>query len=68
MKKSDNSQIVKAIIDDIDGWVIPIIISNEEVATLLSAYNPADNYSPDAASSRELARLVLDALKTATGQ
>lgn len=68
MKKSDDSQVIKAVINDIDGWVVPILISNEEVTQLLESYDPANQFSPDAATSRVLARLVLDALKTATGQ
>lgn len=68
MKKSDNSQIMKAMVDDIDGWVVPVVISHADVAELMSLYNSEDKYSPDAATSRVLARLVLDALKIATGQ
>ena len=65
MKKSDDSQIVFGTIDDIDGWSVPIVISLDEAVALIEAYDPANQYSPDAATSREIARVFLDALKAA---
>lgn len=65
MKKSDDSQIVFGTIDYIDGWSVPIVISLDEAVALIEAYDPANQYSPDAATSREIARVFLDALKAA---
>jgi len=47
---------------DVDGYVIPVIISNAEAATLLAAYDEADTTSPSEEISREIARAVLSAL------
>ena len=45
------------------GFVIPIIVPIDAAAEWLDLYDPANQYSPDAATSREIARTVLDALK-----
>ena len=50
---------------EIDGKKIQICISHDEVAALLAAYDPNDFNSPDIATCRALARLILDALKSA---
>lgn len=49
-----------------DGYVIPLCIPPDEVATLLSQYDPAASASPSAAHSRIIARLIMDALLKAT--
>tara|TARA_R100001463_G_scaffold14852_2_gene39062 strand:- start:1298 stop:1525 length:228 start_codon:yes stop_codon:yes gene_type:complete len=51
----------------VTGVVIPVIISDEEAASLLAAYDSDNAYSPDAATSRSIARAVLDALKAHSG-
>lgn len=65
MKKSDDSQIIFGTINDVDGWSVPIVISWDEAVALIEAYDPSNQYSPDAATSREIARVFLDALKAA---
>lgn len=52
---------------EITGYRIPVLISDAEAATLLAAYDEADSGSPDANTSRELARCILSALKRYTG-
>ena len=49
---------------EIDGTILEIIISNDEVAALLAAYDPNDFNSPDIVTCRALARLILDALNS----
>jgi len=49
---------------EIDGTKLSIHISRDEVAALLSAYDPDDFNSPDVATCRALARLILDALNS----
>jgi hypothetical protein len=63
MIKADTTQITFGTIDDINGWSIPIVISIEEAVALIESYDPDNQYSPDAATSREIARVFLDALK-----
>jgi hypothetical protein len=65
MKKVDESQILFGFIDNVEGWSVPLLISWEEAVALIQAYDPANQYSPDAATSREIARVFLDALKKA---
>jgi len=65
MKKVDESQIVFGSINDVEGWSVPLLISWDEAVALIQAYDPTNQYSPDAGSSREIARLFLDALKAA---
>jgi len=65
MKKVDESQILFGFIDNVEGWSVPLLISWEEAVALIEAYDPANQYSPDAATSREIARVFLDALKKA---
>ena len=48
---------------NVEGFVIPIIVPIDAAAEWLDLYDPANQYSPDAATSREIARTVLDALK-----
>ena len=52
---------------EVEGYCIPVIISSTDAATLLAAYDEADSGSPDANTSRELARCILSALKQFTG-
>lgn len=49
-----------------DAWVIPLVIPEEDVSTLLAQYDPSSASSPNAANSRILARLIMDALVKAT--
>ena len=65
MKKVDESQIVFGSINDVEGWSVPLLISWDEAVALIQAYDPTNQYSPDAGTSREIARLFLDALKAA---
>jgi hypothetical protein len=65
MMKADETQILFGSIDDLDGWTIPLVISIDEAVALIQAYDPSNQYSPDAATSREIARVFLDALKKA---
>lgn len=50
---------------EIDGVGLMLHISHEEVSALLAAYDPDDFNSPDIVTCRALARLILDALKSA---
>lgn len=52
---------------EVDGYVVPLLLSATDVATLLAAYDDTDAGSPDATTAREMARAVLDALKLYTG-
>lgn len=49
----------------VDGYQIPVVLSVSEVATLLASYSPSSSSSPNEATSRQIARLVLDALLAA---
>ena len=49
---------------EIDGKVLEIIISRDEVVSLLQSYDPNDFNSPDIVTCRALSRLILDALKS----
>jgi len=46
----------------VEGYQIPVVLSASEVSTLLAAYSPSSSSSPSEATSRQIARLVLDAL------
>tara|TARA_R100000951_G_scaffold94371_1_gene83113 strand:+ start:131 stop:355 length:225 start_codon:yes stop_codon:yes gene_type:complete len=71
MKRIDESQISIGTFEDgehepeINGYSIPMLISEDEAASLIADYDPDNAYSPDASTSREIARLILDALKKA---
>jgi len=49
---------------EIDGKQVELCISNDEVISLLASYDPDDFNSPDVATCRALARLILDALNS----
>jgi len=49
-----------------EGYIIPVMVPHSEVAAWLATYDGSD-YSPSAADSRAIARVVLDALKRAAG-
>ena len=51
---------------EIDGVRLMVHISHDEVAALLSAYDPNDFNSPDIVTCRGLARLILDALNSSS--
>lgn len=63
MIKADDSQIWEGDLDDERGINVPIFVSIDEALALLVSYDPEDKYSPSAAESREIARVLLDALK-----
>ena len=63
MKKADESQIIFGSIDGVEGWSVPLVIDLLEAIALVEAYDPSNQYSPDAATSRAIARVFLDALK-----
>lgn len=43
-------------------WAVSLVISEDEVAQITSAYNPQDNTSPDQEVCRKIARLILDSI------
>lgn len=45
------------------GYVIQVVIPDEEVQEWLSLYDPTSSTSPSAANSRIIARAVLEALR-----
>ena len=47
--------------------IIPVCIPATEVSSWLAAYDSTNQYSPSAADSRVMARVVLDALKKYDG-
>tara|TARA_R100001460_G_scaffold18399_1_gene39079 strand:- start:6913 stop:7155 length:243 start_codon:yes stop_codon:yes gene_type:complete len=47
--------------------VIPVCIPSSQVSAWLTAYDPSNQYSPNAADSRTIARAVLDALNKCQG-
>ena len=49
----------------LEGFVIPVMVPLADIDSLLAAYDSANNYSPSATDSREIARVFLDALKKA---
>lgn len=59
--KIDITQIFEGQVDDTDGMSIPILISSSDLSALLAEYDPNYSFSPDASTSREIARLILDA-------
>lgn len=48
---------------DTEGFVIPTVVPLDQAQAWLDLYDPASQYSPAAATSREIARTVLGALK-----
>ena len=66
MKKIDEIKKMTKLYtgSEITGTNMELCISADEVESLLLNYDPANAYSPDAATCRELARLILDALKS----
>lgn len=50
-----------------DTVIIPVCIPATEVSSWLAAYDSTNQYSPSAADSRVMARVVLDALKKYDG-
>jgi hypothetical protein len=44
--------------------VIPVLLPDSDRADWLAAYDPTNQYSPNATDSRVIARAVLDALLT----
>lgn len=57
------SEDTQGVAFEVTGVLVPVLIPAEEVAGLLAAYDSSNQYSPSAADSRVLARLVLDSLK-----
>ena len=66
MKKIDQIEKMTKLYEgtEITGTNMHLCISTEEVNALLSEYNPDDSNSPDIVTCRDLARLILDALKS----
>ena len=64
--QSNVQQVTLATISDDNGtrrvYVVPVYVPIEEAPALLADYDPSNQYSPPAAESRSLARVVLDAL------
>jgi len=52
---------------DTEGFALSIVIPATEVSALLDAYDSTNQYSPSATDSRAIARIILDALKSLTG-
>ena len=48
---------------EIEGLIIPVVIGSDEILGLLAEYDPDASASPNAADSRVIARVVMDALK-----
>ena len=63
MIKADDSQIWQGDLDEDEGITVPIFITSDEVEQLLAQYQPGNQFSPPAGESREIARVLLDALK-----
>ena len=65
--QSNVQQVTQATISDDNGtravYIVPVYVPVDEAPALLSAYDPTNQYSPSASESRQLARVVLDALK-----
>ena len=49
-----------------DGWWIPLFVTEADAQAMLAAYDPSNQYSPSAADARAIARVFLDALKSAS--
>ena len=66
MKKVDQIQKMIKLYQgsEIIGTNMHLCISTDEVESLLSNYDPTNADSPDVATCRELARLILDALRS----
>lgn len=43
-------------------WSVSLVLSENEVAQITSAYNPQDNTSPDQEICRNIVRLMLDSI------
>ena len=53
---------------DMEAYVIPLNIPTEEVSSLLSGFSDQDENTPDADTSRTIARIILSALKLKTDE
>lgn len=49
------------------GVTLPVLVPEADIASLLAGYDPANQYSPSADTSRKIARSILDALKAKAG-
>lgn len=45
-----------------EGWAIQVVLSDEEVAQITSAYDPASSTSPSVTVCRPIVRAILDAI------
>lgn len=61
--KVDETQILKGTFSDVDGFSLPLLLSQAEVDALLTEYDSTQILSPSEDTSREIARAILDALK-----
>ena len=51
----------------VSGVTLPVLVPEADIPALLAGYDPANQYSPSAAESRALARVLLDALLIVRG-
>jgi hypothetical protein len=67
---TNDGDVIRAIVtvDDLEEvqpvTVIPVLLPDSDRADWLAAYDPTNQYSPNATDSRIIARAVLDALLT----
>lgn len=45
-----------------EGWAIQVVLSDEEVAQITAAYDPASSTSPSVTLCRPIVRAILDAI------
>jgi hypothetical protein len=45
-----------------EGWAIQVVLSDEEVAQITAAYDPASSTSPSVTVCRPIVRAILDAI------
>lgn len=45
-----------------EGWAIQVVLSDEEVAQITSAYDPLSSTSPSVTVCRPIVRAILDAI------
>ena len=62
-RRNNISWAVDADSPVLSGAEVILLLTEEEIAELLAAYDASNHLSPSAANSRELARLILDALQ-----
>jgi hypothetical protein len=67
MVEADSNQVYRGAVQsegiNTEGYVIPVVVPDADVSTLLTGYNPE---SIEPAITQEIVRAVLDALQQAT--